>query len=84
MPAKAKMRAKSKLHRAFCENVKARRLQLGLTQQQVADALEISHPAYCVIESGNAAPTLTTVERVATVLRISPVLLLASPELVAA
>jgi transcriptional regulator with XRE-family HTH domain len=84
VPLKAKLRAKGRLHRAFCKNVKERRLQLGLTQQEVADAMGITHPAYCVLESGKASPTLTTIERVAAVLKISPVLLFAAEELAAA
>lgn len=76
------MPAKTKLHRAFCQNVKVRRRQMGLTQEQVADRLGITQPAYAAIESGKAAPTLTVVERVASALRISASLLLASEELV--
>ena len=53
------------LHDVFCENVRARRARLGLTQQEVADRLGISGPAYSQLESGRRCPTLQVVERVA-------------------
>jgi len=84
MPAKAKMQAKSKLHRAFCENVKARRMQLGLTQQEVADAMGIAQPAYAMLESGKKEPRIKQIERVALALKINPALLIAGNELAAA
>lgn len=60
------------LHRVFCENVKARRAALGISQYEVARRLGVSQPTYAAIESGKAKPGLDTIERVATVLNIAP------------
>lgn len=84
MPAKAKMHARGKLHRTFCAKVKARRIELALTQQDVADALGVTQPSYASIENGPAVPTLTQVERVSKVLRVSPAYLLGAEELAVA
>ena len=53
------------LHQRFLKNVRRRRLTLGLTQSQVADALGISQPGYAAIEAGRRNPSLDVVERVA-------------------
>lgn len=63
------MSIKTTIHSVFCENVRARRLALGLTQVEVADLMGISNPAYNVIETGKNCPTLDQVDRVAKVLR---------------
>ena len=57
--------ANTKLHRRFCEAVRTRRLELGLTQAVVAQRLGISVPTYSAIENGRASPSLDQVERVA-------------------
>ena len=53
------------LHNRFIVNIRRRRLTLGLTQIQVADALGMSQPGYAAIEAGRRNPSLDVVERVA-------------------
>lgn len=57
--------ATSDEHAEFCERVKARRKELGLTQVQMAERLGMTQPAYAHIEYGRRAPGLRTVYRVA-------------------
>lgn len=61
----------SALHRTFLKRIRQRRVELGLTQQQVADKLDISCPGYNRIESGIRTPGLGVVERVAKALQTS-------------
>lgn len=42
-----------------------RRLQLGYTQQQVADAVKIDRTVYSRIECGKREPSLTVARRIA-------------------
>lgn len=70
------MAASTSLHKAFCENVRSRRGQLGLTQKDVAARLGISQPAYAFMEAGRTVPGIDVVERVAKALNIPPALLL--------
>jgi transcriptional regulator with XRE-family HTH domain len=77
MPAKAKVQFRGPLHRALCEEWKAKRVALGLTQQDVADELGISQSAYNCIENGTASPTLTQIERVSKALKLKPSVVLA-------
>lgn len=62
------MAQNSALHKAFCENVRRRRKELGLKQHDMAEALSISQGTYAGIETGRHAPLLTTVEAIATAL----------------
>lgn len=66
----------SKLHKTFMENVRARRLELGLTVQQMAERLGVSQPSYTQIEMGRRVPTLSVVERVSQALGIAAAALL--------
>lgn len=59
------MRAQGKLHRTFCENLRAARKAAGLTQWQAAEKLEISQPRYAEIEMGKHPPGLELIERLA-------------------
>lgn len=70
------MPIKSTIHRVFCENVRARRMHLRLTQTQVAEMLGISGPAYNVIETGKCCPSIEQVDRVAAILRTTAVQLI--------
>lgn len=74
------MLATGRLHKAFCDNVRARRLQLGFTQKEVADKLGMATPQYTQIEGGRHVPTLTVVEKVAEALQIPASLLIAPAE----
>lgn len=58
------------LHQIFQNRLKQERSQKGLTQAQMARALEISQPAYADMETGPNEPRLGTIERVANVLEI--------------
>ncbi len=60
------------LSHVVAENLKTRREELGLTQQQVAEAAEITQAQYSRIEAGKSSPTLATLARIASALRISP------------
>jgi transcriptional regulator with XRE-family HTH domain len=72
MPAKAQVQFRGPLHRALCEEWKARRVALGMTQQEVGDVLGISHAAYNLIENGKSSPTLEQIERVSKALKLKP------------
>lgn len=62
---------RSALHRKFCENVRARREKLGLTQKQVASRLGVYVSSYSSIEQGNRSPGLDVIGRVAEALGCS-------------
>lgn len=49
-------------------HLRERRFELGLTQQDVADAAATSHSAISRLESGIHTPSLATLQRIATVL----------------
>lgn len=68
--------ATSPIHETFCDNVKARRLRLKLTQAEVAERLEIAQPTYAQIESGRNDPGLALISRVAEALETTPEILL--------
>jgi transcriptional regulator with XRE-family HTH domain len=65
------------MHRRFCANMRRRRLEINMTQQQLADKLGVAQPGIAAIEAGRASPTLDTVARVAEALDMSPEWLLA-------
>lgn len=73
------MLATGTLHKAFCENAKNRRHQLGLTQKEMGEKLGISTAAYTQFETGRSAPTLNTVEKIAAALGIPAAMLLTAP-----
>lgn len=60
--------ATSDEHAEFCERVKARRKELGLTQVQMAERLGMTQPSYAAIESGKAAPGFHQLYRLASAL----------------
>lgn len=66
------MRAKGRLHKVFCTNLRAARMAAGLTQQQVADHLNVSQPRYAEIESGRFPPGLELMERAAPIVKVKP------------
>jgi DNA-binding XRE family transcriptional regulator len=49
-------------------HLRERRFELGLTQEQVADAAGTSHTAISRLENGTHLPQLTTLRRIAAVL----------------
>ena len=59
-------------HTEFCNRVKARRKELGLTQVDMAARMKISQPAYNAIELGRSDPTLGQILKVSKALETSP------------
>jgi transcriptional regulator with XRE-family HTH domain len=66
------MAVDSTLLRLFCQNLRMQRKLHGVTQVEMAERLGISQPAYANLEAGRNAPTLTTVEKIATALGVQP------------
>jgi transcriptional regulator with XRE-family HTH domain len=60
------------LQETFGDKVRARRQELGMNQKEFAEKLDMHQPDVCNIENGKHAPTLTTVERIAKVLKVKP------------
>jgi transcriptional regulator with XRE-family HTH domain len=69
MPAISKRIPTSALHRRFCGRVKARRIELEMTQQEAADKLGVSVAMWNQIENGKSPPGLDTIDRVAKCLK---------------
>jgi transcriptional regulator with XRE-family HTH domain len=67
------------LQEHFRENVRRRRLELGLTQKQLADKMGCTHPYISQVENGESNPSLDVVERFARALDWSPVQILIEP-----
>lgn len=61
-------------------NIRRRRQELGLTQEQVALDAEIDLTYMGGIERGRRNPSLLVLVRVATVLKVAPAELLTTPE----
>lgn len=60
----------------FGERVKARRLELGLSQMEFAMQIGISRPGLSIIEAGRGNPKLKTIEAMAANMGVSPAELL--------
>lgn len=73
----------SRLHRTFINNMRARRIELELTQSEAAAKMKIAQSSYAQIESGRRTPTLEMIERVAKALKCDPLELLSADELAA-
>jgi transcriptional regulator with XRE-family HTH domain len=78
------MQARTRLHKRFCERLRALREDAELTQREMAAKLEISQPAYAAIENGHHAPTLNTIESVAKIFKVEPAELISQREPAAA
>ncbi len=68
---------KSDLHRRFCDTMRTRRLELGMTQAGLADAAGLQQSVIAAMEAGRNSPTLTTIEPVTKALRIDLAFVLA-------
>ena len=55
----------------FKDNLRAARERMGLTQQQVADAMEISKSAYCGYETGKRHPDVHKIRQLSQILEIT-------------
>ncbi len=63
--------ATSEEHAEFCERVRKRRKELGLTQTEMAERLGMTQPSYAQIEQGRREPGLAALYRVAAALQVS-------------
>lgn len=72
----------SRMRRTFASISRKVRLELRLTQGEVADAAHVSRGYVAAIEAGTANPTLDVVERIGTVLGLEADLVLHPPTLV--
>jgi transcriptional regulator with XRE-family HTH domain len=54
------------------QRIKKRRLGLGMTQRQLAEAVGITVPYMSKIEAGRETPTEEKIRKVATALRLDP------------
>lgn len=68
------------LHDHFRTNVRRRREELELTQQELADRLRVSRPYVAQVEGGDHSPTLQLVEKFAKALKCPALALLVAPE----
>jgi transcriptional regulator with XRE-family HTH domain len=59
------------LIQAFSAVLKARRLELGLTQEDLAGAVELDRPYITMLEAGRKQPTLSVLWRIAGGLQLS-------------
>ena len=57
-------------------NIRARRKELGMTQQRLAEIIDAYQPNIAQIESGANSPTLDNLAKIAMALGVSPDLLL--------
>ena len=60
----------------FAERLRAARLRKGLTQQQMADRLNIHRTAYTKYETTDVEPSLTTFREIVRILDVDPMELL--------
>lgn len=60
----------------FTEQLKKARLNMGLTQQQVADIMGITKSTYCGYETGKRQPDVAKIKQLASVLNTSGDILL--------
>jgi predicted transcriptional regulator len=62
----------TELRDVFRQNVRARRLKLGLTQTDLAEKLSVRQPLIAQIEAGTSGPTLDSIARIAAALDVAP------------
>ena len=60
------------LKRCIGENVRHRRKELGFSQQEVAEAAEVTQSQIAQIESGKTSPSVEVVVKLASFLRTEP------------
>ena len=57
-------------HKEFCERVKSRRKELGITQAQMAERMGMTQPQYNGLETGDNEPKFSMQYRIANALEI--------------
>ena len=67
-----------KLRRLYGVNVRARRKELGLTQEEVADDAGVTQAYVAAIEAGKSWPRITVFARLPEILQTNPATLLSS------
>lgn len=70
----------NELAAVFAANLRARRLKLGMTQQQLADALGVHVPYISNLENGKKTPYVRSLARFAEALQTTPDKLLRPPK----
>ena len=65
------------LRRVLGSNIRRRRLELGLTQEQLAERLNVTQGYISDLEKGKRAPLLKTLAEFSEILQVSPSTLLA-------
>ncbi len=66
------------LERVFRVNMRKRRLELELTQEQVAEAANMPQPHISALERGNMSPTISSIAKLAEALHCPPSALLSA------
>jgi transcriptional regulator with XRE-family HTH domain len=61
---------------AFRDNLRARRLELGITQTELAERIQAQQPYIAALERGERSPTLPTLAKLAIALQTTPEALL--------
>ena len=69
-----------KLCELFRKNMKIRRLEMGMTQQKLADEAELSYTYISQLERGEKDPSVKTLEKVARALKTRPEFLISEGE----
>ncbi len=77
MPRKPKTASGTALGVRIGRNIKSARTQLGMTQSQLAEALELENVTVSRIETGAQLPSIDRLEEVSKVLKVSLTALLA-------
>ena len=62
----------AELRKVVAGNIKSRRIELGLTQCEMAEKLHISQPHVGRLENGASCPSVEMLARLAEVLRTNP------------
>ena len=65
----------------FSERLKALRNELGFTQTQIANQLNVTQQTYAKWESGKGKPRATTLEKLASLLKVSTDYLLGNTDI---
>lgn len=60
------------IKKALGKRIKEIRVSLGLTQEEVAEKIEINPSSYCNIENGKYYPTAENLDKILLALNISP------------
>ena len=59
------------MDKIFCQNLKAARMEAGMTQRQVAEKLSVVESCYANWEQGRTEPNIAMIRRLCEVLDIS-------------